>query len=129
MKLRYAILYVDDVAASLDFYGAAFGIQRRMLHESGDYGELDTGATTLSFSSRRLMTELGKAPGRPDPAHPVFEIAFETDEVAATYARAVAAGAEDVQPPQAMPWGQITAYVRDRDGFLVEICSPVTEQP
>lgn len=129
MNLRYAILYVDNVAASLDFYAAAFGIRRRMLHDSGDYGEMDTGATTLSFSSRRLMNELGKAPGRPDPAHPAFEIAFETDDVAAAHARAVAAGAAEVQPPQAMPWGQTTAYVRDRDGFLVEICSPVMAQP
>ena len=129
MKLRYTILYVEDVAASLDFYAAAFGIRRRMLHESGDYGELDTGATTLSFSSRRLMTELGKTPGRADTAAPVFEIAFETDDVAAAHARAVAAGAVNVQDPENMPWGQTTAYVRDPDGFLVEICSPVGGQP
>ena len=129
MKLRYTILYVEDVAASLDFYAAAFGIRRRMLHDSGDYGELDTGATTLSFSSRRLMTELGKSPGRADPTAPVFEIAFETGDVAAAHASAIAAGAENVQEPQDMPWGQTTAYVRDRDGFLVEICSPVMNQP
>lgn len=129
MKLRYTILYVENVAASLGFYAAAFGVPRRMLHESGDYGELDTGATTLSFSSRRLMAELGKSPGRPDPAAPVFEIAFETTEVAAAHARAIAAGAANVQDPQDMPWGQTTAYVRDPDGFLVEICSPVAGQP
>lgn len=129
MKLRYTILYVEDVAASLDFYAAAFGIRRRMLHDSGDYGELETGATTLSFSSRRLMAELGKAPGRADPTTPVFEIAFETGDVATAHARAVAAGAVNVQEPQDMPWGQTTAYVRDLDGFLVEICSPVTNQP
>ena len=45
MKLKYTILYVDDVAASLSLYERAFGLARRMLHESGDYGELDTGAT------------------------------------------------------------------------------------
>lgn len=129
MKLRYTILYVEDVAASLDFYAAAFGLQRRMLHDSGDYGELDTGATTLSFASRRLLAELGKAPGHADPAAPVFEIAFETGDVAAAHARAIAAGADNAQDPQDMPWGQTTAYVRDRDGFLVEICSPVMNQP
>ena len=125
MKLRYAILYVDDVPATLAFYETAFGAQRRMLHESGQYGELDTGATTLSFSARALMESLGKTPGRPDPAAPTFEIAFETDDVAAGFTRAVAAGAVAVMEPKDMPWGQTIAYVRDLNGFLVEICSPV----
>lgn len=125
MKLRYAILYVDDVPATLAFYEAAFGLQRKMLHESGQYGELDTGATTLSFSARTLMASLGKTPGTPDPAAPIFEIAFETADVAAGFTQAVAAGAAAVQEPKAMPWGQTIAYVRDLNGFLVEICSPV----
>lgn len=125
MKLKYTILYVEDVAATLAFFTAAFGIPQKMLHESGDYGELDTGATTLSFSSRRLMESLGKSPARPDPGHPTFEIAFETDDVAQAFSLAVAAGAKAVQPPQGMPWGQITAYVLDANGFLIEICSPV----
>jgi Uncharacterized protein conserved in bacteria len=125
MKLRYAILYVEDVAATLAFYAQAFGIGRKMLHESGDYGELDTGATTLSFSSLRLMESLGKSPARAEPGKPVFEIAFETGDVAAAFTRAVAAGATAVQEPQDMPWGQTTAYVGDPNGFLVEICSPV----
>lgn len=47
MKLGYTIVYVPDVAASLAFFEQAFGIERRFLHESGMYGELDTGATTL----------------------------------------------------------------------------------
>lgn len=125
MKLRYTILYVEDVAATLAFYADAFGIQRRMLHESGQYGELDTGATTLSFSALALMESLGKTPGRPHPQYPTFEIAFETDDVAAGYGRALAAGATPVQGPEDMPWGQTTAYVRDLNGFLIEICSPV----
>ncbi|MGE5515577.1 MAG: VOC family protein [Bacteroidota bacterium] len=125
MKLRYTILSVEDVAATLAFYDKAFGIRRRMLHDSGQYGELDTGATTLSFTSLELMESLGKTPGRPQPHHPVFEIAFETDDVAADYAHAVAAGATPVQPPTEMPWGQTIAYVHDNNGFLVEICSPV----
>lgn len=125
MKLKYTILYVDDVAATVSFFEAAFGVRRKMLHESGDYGELDTGATTLSFSSLRLMKSLGKNPEKPVPDRPTFEIAFETGDVASAFARALAAGAKAVQPPEDMPWGQTTAYVTDKNGFLVEICSPV----
>jgi len=54
MKLGYTILYVPDVAASLDFFERAFGLQRRFLHESGTYGELETGSTTLSFAAHEL---------------------------------------------------------------------------
>jgi len=50
MKLGYTILYVPDVAASLAFFERAFGLKRRFLHETGTYGELDTGATTLAFA-------------------------------------------------------------------------------
>jgi len=125
MHLRYTILYVDDVSAALEFYERAFGLLRGFLHPSGDYGELATGGTKLAFSSTTLMTELGKTPARPDPAHPSFEIAFETDNVSTALERACAAGAILVQDAQEEPWGQTTSYVTDPNGYLVEICSPV----
>lgn len=125
MFLRYTILYVGDVAAALDFYERAFGLARGFLHEGGDYGELATGETRLAFSSRALMRQLGKAPGRARPEAPVFEIAFETEDVDAAFARAVAAGGHPVQAARDEPWGQRTAYVGDPDGYLVELCSPV----
>lgn len=125
MIFRYTILYVADVAASLDFYERAFGLTRQFLHESGDYGELSTGQTRLAFSSRDLMQRLGKTPGKPDPAAPVFEIAFETEDVRGALQRAISAGAELVQDPREEPWGQTTSYVTDPDGYLVEVCSPV----
>ncbi len=54
MQLGYTIVYVPDVEASLAFFETAFGLSRRFLHESGTYGELDTGATTLSFAAQAL---------------------------------------------------------------------------
>jgi lactoylglutathione lyase len=35
----------------------------------------------------------------------------------------LASGATEVKPPETKPWGQIVVYVRDLNGFLVEICS------
>ncbi len=125
MTFKYTILYVENVAESLAFFCRAFGLSRRMLHESGDYGELDTGATTLSFSSIGLMQGLGKSPARPRADAPTFELAFETDDVAAGVDRALQAGATLVQPAEQMPWGQTTAYVTDPNGFLIELCTPV----
>jgi lactoylglutathione lyase len=129
MKFGYTILYVEDVRASVAFYGKAFGLAARFVHESGDFGELDTGATSLAFSSRRLMTQLGKNPCQADPASPSSEIAFVTHDVAAAVDRAVAAGARLIQAPEDMPWGQTVAYVADPDGFLVELCTPVGALP
>lgn len=128
MKLGYTILYVSDVAASLAFFEQAFGLQRRFLHESGDYGELDTGATTLSFAAHALGD--GNFPGghvRADAsAQPLgMEIALVTADVPAAHARALAQGAVELSPPVAKPWGQVVSYVRAPDGCLIELCTPV----
>ncbi|MBL4837304.1 MAG: VOC family protein [Kordiimonadaceae bacterium] len=125
MRLKYTILYVEDVRSSLGFYEQAFGFNIKFLHESGDYGELDTGDTTLAFSSLALMTTLGKSPAKANVSAPIFEIAFETDDVAAAFDKAVLAGANKVQDIKDEPWGQTTSYVSDQNGFLIEICSPV----
>lgn len=126
MLLGYIILYVENVKHTLAFYEAAFGLERRFLHASEDYGELNTGTTILAFSTRELLTELGKNPSAPVAGSPSFEIALVTEDVPAALSQAVAAGATLVQAPEDMPWGQTTAYLRDPDGFLVELCTPVT---
>lgn len=125
LTFRYAILYVEDVPSTLEFYERAFGLTRRMLHESGDYGELDTGQTRLSFSSISSMQQTGKNATRPDVDKPAFEIAFETNDVEVAFRQALVAGAASLQTPREEPWGQTTSYVADPNGFLVEICSPV----
>ena len=129
MKFGYTIIYVPDVAASLAFFETAFGVSRRFLHESGAYGELDTGATTLAFASH-AMGALHFAAGyvaADTSAQPLgIEIAFVTPDVAAAHATALAAGATELNAPASMPWGQIVSYVRCPDGTLVELCSPVS---
>lgn len=126
MLLRYVILYVPDVPATMDFYARAFGLERGFLHDSGTFGEMVTGATKLCFTAIALMEQIGKQVATEPPALPSFELAFETDDVAAALARATAAGASLVQGVEEMDWGQTTAYVRTPEGTLIEICTPVT---
>ncbi len=84
MRFGYTILYVHDVAASLDFYERAFDQRRAMLHESGQYGELDTGETTLAFASHELAAaNLPQAFRPPIAEETPFEVCFVTDDVAA----------------------------------------------
>lgn len=125
LTFKYTILYVKNVTETLTFFEAAFGFKRAMLHESGDYGELDTGNTTLSFSSIALMTNIGKKPGKVDSTSPTFELAFQTEDVAGALTKAIEAGATLVQDVEEMPWGQSTAYVTDNNGFLIELCTPI----
>jgi hypothetical protein len=61
MKFGYTIVYVPSVSDALAFYEKAFGFQVRFLHESGQYGELESGSTTLAFASH-AMGELILAP-------------------------------------------------------------------
>jgi uncharacterized glyoxalase superfamily protein PhnB len=125
MKFKYSIFYVENVKETIEFYNRAFGFEIKFLHESGDFGELNTGETSISFSSVSLMKQLGKTPGKPNPSNPVFEIAFETDDVAGSLKQAIDAGATLVQDVREEAWGQTTSYVSDPNGYLVEICSPV----
>ncbi|KZT16099.1 glyoxalase [Acidovorax sp. GW101-3H11] len=129
MHFGYTILYVEDVPRTIAFYEAAFGLQRRFVSEEGDFGELDTGATALAFSSLQLMAQLGKNPQRASASAPSFEIAFTTPDVPAAVERAVAAGARLVQGAEQMPWGQTVAYVADINDALVELCTPMAPPP
>ena len=128
MKLGYTIIYVPNVAESLAFFEAAFGLSRRFLHESGSYGELETGVTTLAFAS----LEMGKMNlpagfvAANESVQPLgFEIALVTPTVAKAHAKALAAGAMEIKAPVQKPWGQLVSYVRCPDGTLVEMCSPI----
>lgn len=128
MKLGYTILYVDDVAATLTQWEEAFGLTRRMLHDSGVYGELETGGTTLSFAER----EFGRAHFTDDDtramfdSHPrLFEIGLVTEDVQAAWETAIRAGVKGLIPPKEQPWGQVVCWLREANGILVEIATPM----
>ena len=128
MKLGYVLLYVPDVKRSVDFYKRAFALELTFMNEAATYAALKTGETTLGFVAHGFIRESLPGSFRPaqhDEAPPPFEIAFTTDDVAAAQDRAVAAGARRVLAPTKKPWGQTVAYIRDLDGNLVELCTPM----
>jgi catechol 2,3-dioxygenase-like lactoylglutathione lyase family enzyme len=129
MKFAYTILYVRDVGLSLSFYESAFGLQRRFLHESGMYGELETGSTALAFAAESLaQSNLAGGFQPADPSRPpaASEVGLATPDVPAAYERALRAGAASAAAPRTKPWGQVVAYVRDLDGHLIELCTPMS---
>lgn len=130
MELGYVILYTADVESSVAFYERAFGLTRRFVSPDGDYGELDTGATTLAMAAASLAAgNLASAGGYtsldPTSPPPGVSLTLVCDDVPTALARALAAGATAYVDTHEMPWGQTVAYVTDLDGFLVEICTPM----
>ncbi len=114
VTLGYTIFYVADVEATVSFYESAFGLSRRFVTPENDYGELETGATTLSFVSNGLATQNLDAAGGFTPldatAPPVgASVTLVTDDVAAAVASAIEAGAVGYTEPTEKPWGQTLA--------------------
>ena len=128
MKYGYTIIYVSSVVETLEFYKKAFGFDVKLILESGAYGELATGETTLAFASHELGdANLG---GRYIRANihetPLgMELSFITEDVEAAYEKAISAGAVPINKPERKPWGQVVAYVRAIEGSVIEIGSPI----
>lgn len=110
MRFGYTILYVPDVERTISFYEAAFGQTRRFVADSGEYGELDTGATTLAFAQEDFAEQgrrgLAATPLRPGAAPAAFEVGFLVDDVPAAVDAALAAGATPVLEPTQKPWAR-----------------------
>ena len=118
--LDYVVLIVTDLERSLAFYKGPLGLALR--HRAEQFAQLETGTTRLALYSRDAMARtLGSALEAPALAAPSFELGFKVDDCDAAFADLVAAGAVPAAEPRTRPWGQRTAYVRDPDGYLIEL--------
>ena len=128
MKFSYTIIYVRDVLQTVAFYEKAFNLKQRFIHESNQYAEMETGETTIAFASNQLaqsnLPSGFQENSLLNPPHGM-EIGFVVDDVTTSFNCAVEAGAVTVVQPKIKPWGQTVAYVRDLDGVLISINSPM----
>ena len=128
MKYAYTILYVENVINTIEFYEKAFGFSRKFITPKKDYGELISGETTIAFAS----TELGNSNFKKgfekitNSKKPFgVELAFTTENIEKDFQNAINFGAREFEPLTEKPWGQKVGYVRDNNGFLIEICTPI----
>ena len=127
-QFSHMIFYVKDISRALNFYKEAFGIKSKFVHESGAYAELETGETALAFAVEELgdanlpsgyqKSDLEKKPLG-------CEITFTVEDVEKVYDQALNKGGVAVSPPKQKPWGQLVAYLRDPNGVLIELGSPI----
>ena len=128
IKFGYTILYVENVEETISFYENAFGFSRKFVSPENDYGELITGETTLSFASKKLASKNlpdGFIESSLEDKPFAIEIGFIVENVPEVLQKATSFGAVMVSEPVEKPWGQIVAYARDLNGFLIEICTEV----
>ncbi len=128
MKFGYTIFYVADVEKTIAFYERAFGFSRKFISPEKDYGELVTGDTTISFASFALGASnfpKGYEKISSDSKPVGMEIAFVSDNIDLDFKKAIEEGAEEYVEVVSKPWGQKVGYLRDINGILIEVCSPM----
>lgn len=128
IKFKYVILYVEDVEQSMNFYRNTFGSEIKFITPEKDYGELITGETSLSFASVSLAASNlkdGFLSSKTEIKPFGIELGFVTDNVEALVEKAIQNGAILYEDIAIKPWGQKTAYIKDPNNYLVEICTEV----
>lgn len=128
MKYAYTILYVESVSETIEFYEKAFGFNRKFLTPESDYGELISGETTIAFASIELGNSNFKSGfEKISKTQKPFgvELVFTTENIEKDFQSAINFGATEFEPITEKPWGQKVGYLRDNNGFLIEICTPM----
>ncbi len=128
MLYAYTILYVPDVESTLSFYTKAFGFEQKFITPEKDYGELISGGTTIAFGS----IELGKSNFKKGFQEMSLnkkpfgiELALTTETIEKDFQRALDHGATLYSAVEEKPWGQKVGYLRDLNGCLIEVCTPI----
>ncbi|MFZ1023637.1 MAG: VOC family protein [Thermoplasmata archaeon] len=122
-------LLVQDFDKSWRFYRDVLGLTPVKGHGPGPYGEfVSKGHVVVSLYERKLMAKaVGLEPGRyPRGCVGKSALVFEVKDVDAAAARLRRRGVRLLQGPTDRPhWGLRTIHLRDPDGYLVEIYSPL----
>ncbi len=115
-------LYTHDIGAGLGFYRDLLGLEetfRTPTDGPPEHVELAAGGFTLALGTVEAAQRVHGVDAQPGRAAMV--VVLWTDDVDATYADVVAAGAPGVQQPHDAGNGNRNALVRDPDGNLVEL--------
>ncbi|MBY8856010.1 VOC family protein [Nocardia sp. CA2R105] len=124
MNLVSIRLITDDVRRLAEFYELVTGVEAAWA--TPDFAEIVTPAGTLALGSTRTVALFGPGSARPADNHTAI-IEFLVPDVDAEYRRLHTAVADFVNEPTTMPWGNRALLLRDPDGNLVNLFTPVTE--
>ena len=110
---------VTDLDRSVRFYEATLGLTVTHRIEIPGVSEV----VLAGESGNRLqLAKHHERSGPIDHGTGLWKLYLATDDCAALYARALAAGAEAVSPPQHLEqWNVTVAFFKDPDGYLFEV--------
>jgi lactoylglutathione lyase len=123
--LEQCRLHVTDLDASLGFF-RALGLDGTRADAALDAGAgTDAPVAIVENPAGGSRLELASSPGAPGPfdrGSAFWKLYVNTRDVEGTFAAAVAAGATvEAAPARLERWPVVIAFVRDRDGYLVEL--------
>ena len=121
------ILYVNNVQKSVDFYKNVFGFKTKFMTPKKNYGEITLGEITIAFASMELANYNLKNDIIENNVHSKpsgAELVFSTENVDDLMEKAKKAGAMEVKKTMLKPWRQKVGYLKDNNGFLIEISTP-----
>src|SRR5215813_1960927 len=131
MKLHDFRLLVNDFAASFHFWHEIVGLSTIFRDENNIYAELDAGNVRMELlDASYFASSLGEA--TPDPIQSGHRgvIAFQSDDVDATYADLVKRGAPSLAAPHVQQAGFARiALFSAPDGYVLEVFTALRDFP
>jgi lactoylglutathione lyase len=110
---------VTDLEKSIDFYEKTLGLKVTHRIEEKDFREAVLSGET---GGRIQLAWQRNQEGPIVHGNGFWKLYLQSDDCKALYQRAIDAGAESVtEPVQLDEWPVIAAFVKDPDGYLVEI--------
>ncbi|MCF3962326.1 VOC family protein [Streptomyces fuscigenes] len=114
-----------DVPRLVAFYEDVTGTPARWA--TPDFAELVTPSCTLAVASERTLGLFAEGCARPADNHSAI-LEFRVADTDAEHRRLADLGRTVVQEPTTMPWGNRSLLLRDPDGNLVNLFTPVTAE-
>jgi predicted enzyme related to lactoylglutathione lyase len=116
-RLGRITISVAELSSALDLYEGVLGLTRK-------YANDELAMLTTEDPAVEVLLH------RREPSRGDFAVAptFAVDDVDGTTAAAVVAGAEVVDEPSDQPWGERQAVLRDQDGHILCVVSPIPDE-
>ncbi len=125
MNLVSVRIITDDVTGMVDFYEKVTGVTAE---RQGDvFAEIGTSSGTLAIGSSKTVGLFGPGSVRAADNHTAI-IEFLVEDVDAEFERLRGWLDVVVTAPTTMPWGNRSLLLRDPDGTLVNLFTPVTAE-
>lgn len=127
MNLTSVRVITDDIKRLVQFYENVTGLSFTWYTE--DFAELRTSSGTLAIGSTRTLALFGGSDIASAASNKSVIIEFQVENVDDRYKSLTnLPDMKVVQEPTTMPWGNRSLLLRDPDGNLVNLFTPMTQE-